>query len=192
MSATRSHVPKNDGRPKRAWPGGIGEVVRSRAFLVLFLLFWFFQRTYQSHRLLNLWLWYNCWYNWNRRSIGVYSRKWLESLKEVVNEDTDKEAQVPASVFIIADCWIGGFLDWRILPGSQDSGLQSLPQRLSQTPLRSHGHGIDTPVYRQLTRAAASPTHRRMARVSRSRWLAGSARRSFTSPNCRHGYPYWY
>jgi len=39
------------------------------------------------------------------RSIGVYSRKWLESLEEVVNKDTDKEAHVPASVFIIADCW---------------------------------------------------------------------------------------
>ena len=25
-------------------------------------------------------------------------------LEEVVNKDTDKEAQVPASVFIIADC----------------------------------------------------------------------------------------
>jgi len=25
-------------------------------------------------------------------------------MKEVVNKDTDKEAQVPASVFIIADC----------------------------------------------------------------------------------------
>ena len=46
----------------------------------------------------------NRWYNWNRRSIGVYSRKWLESL-EVVNKDTDEEAHVPASVFIIADCW---------------------------------------------------------------------------------------
>ena len=32
------------------------------------------------------------------------SRKCLESLEEVVNKDTDKEAQVPASVFIIADC----------------------------------------------------------------------------------------
>jgi len=41
----------------------------------------------------------------DRRSIGVYSRKWLESLEEVVNKDTDKEAHVPASVFIIADCW---------------------------------------------------------------------------------------
>jgi len=51
-------------------------------------------------------VWLDCWYNWNRRSIGVYSRKWLESLKEVVNKDTDKEAQVPASVFIIADCWL--------------------------------------------------------------------------------------
>jgi len=28
----------------------------------------------------------------------------IRKLEEVVNEDTDKEAQVPASVFIIADC----------------------------------------------------------------------------------------
>jgi len=37
-------------------------------------------------------------YNRNRRSIGVglYSRKWLESLEEVGNKDTDKEAHLPA------------------------------------------------------------------------------------------------
>ena len=29
----------------------------------------------------------------------------IRKLEEVVNKDTDKEAQVPASVFIIADCW---------------------------------------------------------------------------------------
>ena len=51
-------------------------------------------------------VWLDCWYNRNRRSIGVYSKKWLESLEEVVNKDTDKEAHVPASVFIIADCWL--------------------------------------------------------------------------------------
>jgi len=50
-------------------------------------------------------VWLDCWYNRNRRSIGVYSRTWLESLEEVVNKGTDKEAHAPASVFIIADCW---------------------------------------------------------------------------------------
>jgi len=34
----------------------------------------------------------------------THTRRRLESLEEVVNKDTDKEAHVPASVFIIADC----------------------------------------------------------------------------------------
>ena len=58
--------------------------------------------------------------------IKVYSRKWLESLEEVVNKDTDKEASVSASVFIIADCWNSQpqHPSRRSCPESRVTGLQ--------------------------------------------------------------------
>jgi len=88
-------------------------------------------------------------------SIGVYSRKWLDSL-EVVNKDTDKEAHVPTSVFIIADCWwiyyrsICGIailnniviwailLSWFVIIWYRDSGYQVYRRN------RQHRPSLDT------------------------------------------------
>jgi len=52
----------------------------------------------------------NVMFDWTADITGTGDRseyiveKVIRKLEEVVNKDTDKEAQVPASVFIIADC----------------------------------------------------------------------------------------
>jgi len=65
---------------------------------------------YLKKRLDKFWADQNVMFDWTVDITGTgdqseYNRKWLESLEEVVNKDrpTDKEAHVPASVFIIAD-----------------------------------------------------------------------------------------
>ena len=70
----------------------------------------------------------------------TFSRKWLESLEEVVNKDTDKEAHLPASVFIIAD--LATTYGIFCFSGLSSSRMRVINHNWSATKQRPHPQSI--------------------------------------------------